>query len=155
MGGGLHFYQIELLDGTGSIAELGAFSFVPALRKKLVAVIEEHYYYERSFIKEGPLALLQQDDNSSVLSFPWGKTGDSGWVFDNDLCVETVKRIAHDLSYKMKKLAGSRSFRSDDHGHRMLLIADIIGIAGAMQETEIISFLGGLRLPDPQTDHVT
>lgn len=152
---GLSSFILLFVESAGSIAELGAFSFVQPLRKKLYAVIEEHYYRERSFIKEGPLTLLEQNNNDSVLAFPWGRLTGEKWVFDSDLCSETVKQIESHLRQKLTKRSGRTSFFPDDHGHRMLLIADLIGLAGAVQQVEILSLLRGLLLPSPEIDGTT
>lgn len=151
---GLSSLILLFVESEGSIAELGAFSFVPALREKLTVVIEKRHYDKRSFIYQGPVTFLRQNDNDSVFSYKWGEICDGEWKFDLGLCNKAVKQLAEHLADKMKKPA-SNLFRSADHGHRMLLIADLIGLAGAVRKSDLIPFLEGLQLSDFHTDGTT
>ncbi|MEK9138031.1 MAG: retron St85 family effector protein [Bacteroidota bacterium] len=58
---------IILLEGPGSIAELGAFTNNPELRRKLVVVVDKRYRRDRSFIMLGPVALLRSCRSEAVI----------------------------------------------------------------------------------------
>lgn len=134
------------VESAGSIAELGAFSFASEFKKKLVAVVEEGHYSELSFIKEGPLTSLEQEDCSSVRAYPWLADVKGQKVLDRRLCDEAVEKIIDQIAPDMKALEGERAFQSSDHGHLMLLIADLVELAGATTESEIQTLLGTWKI---------
>jgi len=52
---GLSDLVIIIVESPGTFTELGAFSLSPALRRKLLPIVDIHYRADRSFISTGPL----------------------------------------------------------------------------------------------------
>jgi hypothetical protein len=136
------------VESAGSFAELGTFCQAPALRKKLVAILEHTYYHqaEPSFIRDGPVAFLEQEDDKSVLVHHWlgADTGAEKRPLDLDKAQDTVGRLIEWLSSREKSHTKEARFRKNNRGHRLLLIADLINLGSVVQRREIISSLGSL-----------
>lgn len=56
-----------LLQGAGTIAELGAFSNHPKLKDKLVVIVEPRHRKSPSFINNGPIRYLHKETSSKIL----------------------------------------------------------------------------------------
>jgi hypothetical protein len=52
---------VVIVESPGTFAELGAFSHVPALRKKLLPIVDKKYISSTSFIRTGPLRWIDDD----------------------------------------------------------------------------------------------
>ncbi len=52
---------IILVESFGTVAELGAFSLSPALRKKLLPILDKNYSTDESFINTGPVRWVDLD----------------------------------------------------------------------------------------------
>ena len=52
---------VIFVESPGTFAELGAFSLSPALRKKLLPIVDKQYEREASFISTGPLRWIDAD----------------------------------------------------------------------------------------------
>lgn len=52
---------IILVESFGTVAELGAFSLSPALRKKLLPILDIRYKKDNSFINTGPIAWVDEE----------------------------------------------------------------------------------------------
>ena len=52
---------IILVESFGTVAELGAFSISPVLRKKLLPILDENFKYDESFINTGPVRWVDAD----------------------------------------------------------------------------------------------
>src|SRR5690606_32043688 len=50
---------VLFVESAGSLAELGAFAALPTVAPSLLAVVDEHYYFQESFVKNGPIKFLE------------------------------------------------------------------------------------------------
>lgn len=66
-------FTILIIDSPGAIAELGAFSMIPNIRRRLVALVPSQFYDSNSYIARGPLSLLARNDTSSVIYYDANK----------------------------------------------------------------------------------
>jgi hypothetical protein len=132
---------VIFVESAGSIAELGAFSHVDDLRAKIVAFVQNsHYDDNRSYIKLGPLAYLDELDNTSVNAFPW--------EFSKRSSALHVPSIRSDISSIIDTIIGraesrhsQESFKSDRLDHRLLLTYDLVCLMFALTSHEIRKFL--------------
>lgn len=144
---------LVVVESAGSIAELGAFCQAFSLRKRLVAIVERGYYDEDppSFIRAGPVTLLEDSDPESVIVYEWlvKDSGDGVRPLKLDLASQAVGRLIAELARRVRRVK-KEGFRSGDRGHRLLLIADLIDLGLVTQFGEINSFLRslGVRLSD-------
>jgi hypothetical protein len=63
---------VIFLEAPGAIAELGAFSQIEPLKRRLVVVVEEKYHETSSFISLGPLRQLDARKKDQVCIIPFG-----------------------------------------------------------------------------------
>jgi len=132
---------VLFVESAGSIAELGAFSEAEPFRKKLIVVIEESHYSRRSFIRQGPIKLIEAHSETAVRSFPWLHKGPQP-TLDLGLCHEAAREIENRLDSDLHEHAIEQTFHPTLPGHRMLLIADLVGLAGAIRESDLNTILG-------------
>src|SRR4051794_35968807 len=52
---------VLFVESAGSLAELGAFAALPTVAPSLLAVVDEHYYDQNSFVKNGPIKFLENE----------------------------------------------------------------------------------------------
>jgi hypothetical protein len=136
------------VEGPGAIAELGAFTQMPELREKLIAVIERSHSVGPSFIVNGPIEQMNRLGSGRILSYPWFL--DPSGIDPTRLNVGALDDTLNDLIDKLKetlaKMPKTGGFRPKDHGHRMLLIADLIKLSVVTFQEEIQEILGELRV---------
>lgn len=134
-------------ESPGSLAELGAFAALKTVAPSLMAVIDDVYYNESSFIRHGPIAFLEHahgDEWVLVLDRKEVGLDDSGRIetldskaFSQSLIPEIEKRLSS--RKKWEKI----DVRND--GHLILLITGLCQEYGALTLTEIrkcLSLLG-------------
>lgn len=135
-----------LVEGPGAIAELGAFSQMPILREKLTAVVERSHFRQQSFIRNGPIENMRRKKVGRVLSYRWlvdGK-GSRARRIDPVALDVTLDALVKEFRKALKTRRSPAQFRADDHGHRMLLIADLIKLHVISIRSELQSMLAGL-----------
>jgi hypothetical protein len=142
---------VVFVESAGSIAELGSFSVLPEIHRKLLVVIEHGYANKPSFIWLGPARYLKNQGAHRVQVFPWltGDSVDAGLAED---CVgELVEHVEGIVNADPKTMA----FQADDIGHKMLLIADMLRVMQLCQKTEIASVLArmSVAVTDQQLDN--
>jgi hypothetical protein len=130
-----------IVESPGSIAELGAFTFVERLRRKVAVVLETRFDRGPSFIHDGPLALLE-DERKYV--YPWLNDENPAQLITSD-AEEAIRDILDNLI-----LAPNRSFAREERiqidtpgAHKMLLVAEFINLGGALFRHEIQSLCDG------------
>ena len=137
-------------ESEGSIAELGAFSMVPEITKKLLVIIDENYYRDDSFIKLGPLKRMLSSDNNSVYTV---NSEDIGISFiecnlhkphksHSKISITNLKqRLSDPISRKLAKAKEPSAFDKNRDGHTIKLICGMVQEFGAMRLDEIITVL--------------
>src|SRR5947209_972804 len=92
---GLSAVIMLFVESAGSFAELGAFTQTEVLQDKLVAILEYSHYNDRSFIRDGPVARLEKNNDESVFFYPWLGAPDEGGrrSLDIDQAQDTVSRL--------------------------------------------------------------
>lgn len=62
---------LVISESAGALAELGAFSSSPDIRKALRILISEEHHAEESFVRYGPVERIINDDRARVGVYPW------------------------------------------------------------------------------------
>ena len=134
-------------ESPGSLAELGAFAALKTVAPRLMAVIDNVYYSQSSFIKNGPIAFLEQvhgDEWVLVLD-----RKEVGLDEEGRLVKLNSKALSQSLLPEIKKRLSARrkweKIDSDNDGHLILLITGLCQEYGALTLTEIkimLSLLG-------------
>jgi hypothetical protein len=139
------------VESPGSIAELGAFAASDVLRPKTLAVLNTFYDSDRSFISEGPVQKVKKENPQLVHYYEW----DPG-----QLSLPATKKEFSEMASELTKFLESRGktrtkekvFDKGNRGHAILMVADLIGIAGVATNTSITTCLKeiGCAIDQPQ-----
>ena len=145
---GLSACVLLFVESPGAIAEFGAFSQMKLIREKLVVVIEESYFVKQSFIKNGLVEHVRRDSPQSVLSYPWFSppTGSSVGIIDPARASGTLDEVDREIKEILRRKSKTTTFRKDDHGHMMLLIADLVTLSVIILQREILKILNQLGI---------
>lgn len=125
---------VIILESAGAIAELGAFSQLSDLSKKLI-VIKSNQFNEDSFINLGILRHIAKHHASSVKSYPWDINNPKG--ISHGIINDTISDIEEELN----QLPKSKVLKPNMHSHIAVLICEIISLFVAVKESEILHYL--------------
>lgn len=131
-------------EGIGSLAELGAFTQIPAIAKRMIVILQEEHYSKKSFVRDGPIRSLEQSDSESVLVYDWKVNRSTPPQLDPpsfDLIVEELKQTLHT---KLKKLPGRQSIDVDQFSNKTFTLCALVDAFGALKFEELSEAL--LRL---------
>lgn len=126
---------VIILESPGSMVELGAFSQLPELADKCIVVCCSDFDEESSFINLGILRFLSAKKSSSVKNYPWN-IKEPGKI-DEVIVADVVGAIEDDLS----NLPKSASLRSDQDGHCVVMLVELLRLFVALKESEIVDYL--------------
>jgi hypothetical protein len=146
-------------ESYGSAVELGAFATLSEISKRLLVVIDDHFYDQESFVRLGPIKFLEETHGSNTVC-----------VLDRDEIGITVlipteridfsrlnmaiffERVNSAILSKTTSISSSESrehttLNKDRPGHIIKLITGLIQHYGALTEGEIEAFLDAIKLP--------
>jgi hypothetical protein len=127
---------VIILESAGSLAELGAFSQLPDLSKKIIAIKSNAFRDAPSFINLGILRHLTENEISSVKSYPWD--------IENPTTIssEVVNDVILDIQDRLEQLTKKSSkLKLTNSSHVVVLICEIIELFSALKENEIYEYL--------------
>jgi hypothetical protein len=139
---------ILFCESEGSLAELGAFAVIDEIAQRLFVIVREKHWEELSFIKLGPLRLIEDEHGR-----------DSIYVIDDDdvgirgssasaVNPETLKdRLLSPLTVRLEKPREPTTFDASRSGHLIKLVVGLIQEYGALQIVEISALLKNLAVP--------
>lgn len=139
---------VLFVESAGSFAELGAFSALETIAPNLLAVMLDHYYDQRSFIKNGPIKYLEsKHGEDSVLSIEMLELGiteavDIASVNSEVLC----NALDGTIQYRLDKLSKWRAFDPQSDGHKILTMTGLCQEYGALTITELRWLLAELKV---------
>lgn len=129
---------ILFVESPGSIAELGAFSFLEDISNKLLVFITGRYRESSSFITLGPIKKLLKNDSQSVKFYDWD-TGLSMRINADLQKVEDLKdSIISDIENALNNHNIRRKFNQRNKEHVLFFICDLVSLFPALQMTEIM-----------------
>lgn len=132
-----------ILESAGAIAELGAFSQLPELSRKIVAIKSRDFEtaaHLSSFINLGILRFIMSSNESAVRTYPWSV------VNPQAIADEVIQDVITDIQDELDKIPRSPVFKSDLNSHVVILICEIISLFTALKESEILSYLHTLQI---------
>ena len=124
-----HLADVTVLfvESPGSIAELGAFVASDALRPKLLAVLNTFYGSEQSFITDGPIRKIRNEKQGDGSVLRLGSK-----QLDTSATKEEFGDVANHLTEilvsREKRIPQQLAFKTNEIGHTLLLVADLIRI---------------------------
>lgn len=126
---------VIILESAGSLAELGAFSQLHDLSKKIIAIRSSTFKEAPSFINLGILRHISENHNSSVKSYPWDIHNPAS------ISPEVVKDVILDIQEELDQLLRTQAFNLSNRSHVIVFICEIIKIFTALKEHEILEYL--------------
>ena len=141
---------ILFTESPGSIAELGSFSVLNTINKRLLVVINSEHSENDSFIWQGPIHHLQKSiqsliDDNPVYVYEW-ENGRSVNFLESRNLSDNVTNI-------LDKLSKSQILKPSQTNHLLLFIADIISIVQVANEDDIV-FIVNSFFPNTDTPQI-
>ena len=135
-------------ESPGSLAELGAFSAIDTIAPSLLAVLNDNYYEQKSFITRGPIMHLEKSfGEDSVVSLDCAdlNIGSKGEIdrIDVPAFMESVVSI---VKAKLEKRHFYNSLDPQSSGHRILILVGLCQEYGALTIKELRSYFDSLSL---------
>lgn len=126
---------VIILESAGSLAELGAFSQLPDLSKKIIAIRSNAFRDAPSFVNLGILRHLIENETSSVKNYPWD--------IENPTTIssDVVNDVILDIQEGLDRLTQSSQLKLTNSSHVVVLICEIIELFFALKEHEIFDYL--------------
>jgi hypothetical protein len=127
-----------ILESPGAIAELGAFSQLPELNKKIIAIKSLDFETPKaanSFINLGILRYIREHSASAVRNYPWRIDA------PNLITDQVVEDVIADIQEELDKSPKSLIFKSGSNSHALAFICELISLFIALKESEILEFL--------------
>lgn len=139
-------------ESAGSIAELGAFACIPEISQRLLVVVDDHNFNQKSFVKLGPLLSLENKyGNQSIYVVNRGYLGFSSILDVSGLKLsEFAAEISGAISTRLEVAQVPTRFDEGRGGHIIKLITGLIQFYGAVRFDEIRDMLlrMGLSISD-------
>ena len=142
-------------ESAGSLAELGAFAALRTVAPSLIAVLDDHYYYQSSFIKNGPVLYLEQKygaDWIHVLERAELGIGNQGEI-DNLDHPKFTQSVMPAVEKRLDSRGGWEKYDPSHTGHVILLMTGLLQEMGALTITEIKSALEHFKAEDIRLDN--
>lgn len=108
---------IIIVESPGTYAELGAFSHVSELRRKLLPIVDRHYRGANSFINTGPIRWIDQDSEFRPTI----------WTRHNQI-LESVKEIERRIERIPKPKPVKVSDLARSRKHLLFFVCDVVGV---------------------------
>ncbi|HEP9383581.1 TPA: retron St85 family effector protein [Pseudomonas aeruginosa] len=131
---------VIILESPGALAELGAFSQLPDLSKKLIVINSSDYRGRNSFINLGILRFIADDHPAGVKTYPWSVSDPSS--ISKDVLGDVVEDIQEELS----GLPKSQVFKVNSSAHVVVLICELVRVFVALKEGELLDGLATLGI---------
>ncbi len=145
---GLSAVIVLVVESAGAIAELGAFAVSEAFVERLLVLIAEVHYEAESFIRLGPILRLENRSNSAVMVYDWHDRTIAGRTTENFGKLETaLADIVDAIRSFTSPTLSERVFKSGEVSHSMLLMCELCDLFGALQQTELQTYLSTLNIP--------
>jgi hypothetical protein len=126
---------VVILESAGSLVELGAFSQLEDLSKKLIVIKSSKFEDDPSFINLGILRYISETHDTSVKSYPWDIEN------PETIVTEVIDDVISDIKEELSKLGGSQVLKPAQSTHVIALICEIVRLFTALKEGEIFDYL--------------
>lgn len=120
-------------EGSGALAELGAFCMDEILSERLLVVISRSHFREDSFLVHGPLKKLAGQHSDASICVVEANGPEEFYA--------EAAAVADALQEKINDNPRKELIRSERIRDQLLLLADLVELFGAAKETEIINLL--------------
>lgn len=120
---------------------------------RLLVIVSNLHYEQKSFIRLGPLNKIELKSNSSVLVYDWEKvTHDGRPIADFSVFAGDIDEIIQSIRNQASPAGKEHNFKLSEPAHTMNLICDLCDLFGALSEKDIGDFLAkiGISIPPIQ-----
>lgn len=124
---------VLITESAGSLAELGSFSCIPDIAKKLLVFIDNAHYEEDSFIRLGPIKHLEKEYGKDIRVYPFGEEYDAQGDFFGEICQEILA--------ERNEAKSTKTFSSVNVEHRLLLICDLVELFLIVKTSELLMWM--------------
>lgn len=129
---------VIILESPGAIAELGAFSQLSDITKKLIVINADQFIDDDSFIELGILRYIREIDNRKVKTYPWNISVPPNYP---SIPTEVIDDLILDIESELARQSKSETLKEENNSHIMALICELINIFSALKAGEILSYL--------------
>ena len=138
------------VESPGSLAELGAFAALETVSPRLLVVLDEHYYNQTSFVKQGPLRYLEtKEGEESIVALDRAHVGiDADGRITGLNSANFAAAVLPALDKRLAGLPKSERFDTENAGHAILLLVGLCQELGALTQSEIRDFLKSFGIKD-------
>ncbi|MCK1386807.1 retron St85 family effector protein [Bradyrhizobium sp. 21] len=138
------------VESPGSLAELGAFAALDTVSPRLLVVLDEHYYNQSSFVKQGPLRYLEiRQGEESIVALDRVSVGiDASGSIAGLNSSNFAAAVLPALEQRLSKLPKFEKFNPTNSGHAILLFVGLCQEFGALTQLELREFLAGFGITD-------
>lgn len=126
---------VIILESPGALAELGAFSQLPDLSKKLIVINSSEYHGNNSFINLGILRFISEDHATGVKTYPWTVADPSS------ISTDVLGDVVADITDELSGLPKSQVFKINSEAHIVVLICELLRVFVALKEGELLDGL--------------
>lgn len=136
---------VLVVESGGAIAELGVFSTVSRFSDRMLTLVANAHYEQKSFIRLGPIQRLENQAEDRVLVYDWiGRNANGNEVMQLDDLGDDVREAVQKIIEIISSPSSETRFDWDDSLHVMLLICELCDLFGALQLTEIEQYIADL-----------
>lgn len=136
---------VLFVESPGSIAELGAFSQIEKIRRKLMVVQEKDHASFSSFINLGPIRFLRNKHNRGPLIVPWADPGKKGSVSEK-IFAYSAPNLADRIASALKNSTKEEKFDTENHSHILYLVASLVDILGVCKRIDLKRSLHSMNI---------
>ena len=141
-------------ESAGSLAELGSFSAIPPIAERLLVVIDDFFYGQSSFVRNGPIAHIENkygDERVLVVDRADVGIDAEGSAAKIDLA-KLASTIVPTVQDRLAAAPATEKYSPGQPGHLALLMTGIVQMYGALTISEIKEYLDKLNCPASQSD---
>ena len=142
-------------ESAGSLAELGAFAALESIAPSLLAVLCNAHYDAPSFIRNGPVAYLENkhgDESVHVLDCTEIGLDNQGHIVALDLAAFSASMLAV-VESRLNARSEWNKFDHSQSGHAILLIVGLCHEYGALTQKELKTLLLSAGVKDLRFDN--
>lgn len=144
-------------ESAGSLAELGAFAALKTVSPRVLAVLDDFYYNQVSFIRNGPVLFLENEHGEEwVIVLDRADVGisDNG-TLENLNPAAFCDTVLPAIENRLKANPRWSKFDIENAGHAILLTVGLCQEYGALTVKEIKSYLGEFGIDEPRLINFT
>jgi len=142
---------VLFVESAGSLAELGAFAASRTIAPSLLAILDDFYYAQSSFVRNGPVKHLEiHQGEESILVLERDEIGISATGdIANINAVKFEASIKPAIERRLRRRSAFEKLNVESNGHAILVITGLCQEYGALTVGEIRESLASFGIENP------